>query len=191
VLLAKAAVLPAWMQLLHPFATIVAKSKLLVLPVYPAAWPQAKKHPLVQASFGLWHYVSGLYLARKLRNRYRQMERTAAAGRDVLREYAESAGFVRLGNIALGTLKRAGAAVTSGVRSAFLWLVEWLAAIPLFDEVLRRYRQRYGEVNQQREPLLSERVSNFYDRWSVKFTAKYYEDREREQAVKVPVKAEL
>ena len=42
-LLAKAAFLPAWMQLLHLLATIIAKSKLLILPVYPAAWPQAKK----------------------------------------------------------------------------------------------------------------------------------------------------
>ena len=41
VLLAKATSLPAWMQLLHPIGTIIAKSKLLVLPVYPAAWPQA------------------------------------------------------------------------------------------------------------------------------------------------------
>ena len=44
-LIAKATFLPAWMQLLHPLATIIAKAKLLVLPVYPAAWPQAKKHP--------------------------------------------------------------------------------------------------------------------------------------------------
>ena len=45
-LIARANSLPAWMQLLHPFATFIAKSKLLVLPVYPAAWPQAKQHPL-------------------------------------------------------------------------------------------------------------------------------------------------
>src|SRR3979411_966995 len=51
VLIAEAASLPPWMQLLHPLATIIAKSKLLVLPAYPAAWPQAKKHPFVQASF--------------------------------------------------------------------------------------------------------------------------------------------
>ena len=44
-LLANAASLPAWMQLLHPFATVIAKSKLLVLPVYPAAWPQATPRP--------------------------------------------------------------------------------------------------------------------------------------------------
>jgi hypothetical protein len=49
VLIAKATSLPAWMQLLHPVATIIAKTKLLVLPVYPAAWPQAKQHPSVQA----------------------------------------------------------------------------------------------------------------------------------------------
>src|SRR6266700_3917702 len=46
-LIAQATSLPAWMQLLHPFATLIAKSKLLVLPVYPAAWPQAKQHPVV------------------------------------------------------------------------------------------------------------------------------------------------
>jgi hypothetical protein len=45
-LIARAKSLPAWMQLLHAFATFIAKSKLLVLPVYPAAWPQAKEHPI-------------------------------------------------------------------------------------------------------------------------------------------------
>ena len=42
VLFAKLTSWPAWMQLLHPLATIVAKTKLLVLPVYPAAWPRPK-----------------------------------------------------------------------------------------------------------------------------------------------------
>ena len=51
VLFAKVTSWPAWMQLLHPLATVIAKSKLLVLPVYPAAWPQAKKHPFVQFVF--------------------------------------------------------------------------------------------------------------------------------------------
>ena len=51
VLFAKVTSWPAWMQLLHPLATIIAKSKLLVLPVYPAAWPQAKKRPFVQLVF--------------------------------------------------------------------------------------------------------------------------------------------
>jgi hypothetical protein len=51
ILFAKITSWPAWMQLLHPLATVIAKSKLLVLPVYPAAWPQAKRHPFVQLVF--------------------------------------------------------------------------------------------------------------------------------------------
>src|SRR6516165_1769939 len=43
-LIVQAAALPPWMQLLHPLAAFIAKSKLLVLPTYPAAWPQAKRH---------------------------------------------------------------------------------------------------------------------------------------------------
>jgi len=43
VLLANATVLPAWIQLLHFPVAFLAKSKILVLPVYPAAWPQAKR----------------------------------------------------------------------------------------------------------------------------------------------------
>ena len=66
VLFAKALSLPAWMQLLHPVATVIAKSKLLVLPVYPAAWPQAKQHPMMQALIRFWNYLAALYLARKI-----------------------------------------------------------------------------------------------------------------------------
>ena len=58
VLIAKATVWPAWTQLLHPVATLIAKSKLLVLPAYPAAWPQAKQHSLVQASFRVYEYLA-------------------------------------------------------------------------------------------------------------------------------------
>src|SRR5437016_8127530 len=72
VLIAKATSLPAWMQLLHPLATVIAKSKLLVLPVYPAAWPQAKKHSAVEAFFELCRYAGRLYLVRKSRYRYAQ-----------------------------------------------------------------------------------------------------------------------
>src|ERR1700730_7615205 len=72
VLIVKAASLPPWMQLLHPLATLVAKSKLLVLPVYPAAWPQAKKHPFVQTMFGCYAYLTSLHLALKTAHRYRQ-----------------------------------------------------------------------------------------------------------------------
>ena len=60
VLFAKVTSWPAWMQLLHPLATVIAKSKLLVLPVYPAAWPQAKKHPFVQLVFKSYETIKCL-----------------------------------------------------------------------------------------------------------------------------------
>ena len=74
VLIAKALSLPAWMQLLHPVATVIAKTKLLVLPVYPAAWPQAKQHPAMQSLIRFWNYLAAHYFARKTGYRYRQTE---------------------------------------------------------------------------------------------------------------------
>ena len=97
VLFAKVSSWPAWMQLLHPLATVIAKSKLLVLPVYPAAWPQAKRHPFVQFAFKIYKAIRLLYVIRKFRSRYRQ---------------AELAGIV-----AFERLER-----TAGLASAMRWL---------------------------------------------------------------------
>ena len=83
VLLANAALLPAWMQLLHPVATIIAKSKLLVLPAYPAAWPQAKKHAWVQAAFRCMHRIAALNRIRKTAHRYEQSKQAFAQAGDV------------------------------------------------------------------------------------------------------------
>src|SRR5262249_10736906 len=74
VLLAKLTSWPAWTQLLHPLATVIAKSKLLVLPVYPAAWPHAKKHPFVQRVFKGYETIKRTYVIRKVGLRYRQAE---------------------------------------------------------------------------------------------------------------------
>jgi hypothetical protein len=75
VLLAKAASLPPWMQLLHPVATVIAKSKFVLLPAYPAAWPQAKKHAWVQAAFRRLDRIAALDCSRKAFHRYRQTKR--------------------------------------------------------------------------------------------------------------------
>src|SRR5215204_2545330 len=77
VLFAKLTSWPAWMQLLHPLATVVAKSKLLVLPVYPAAWPQAKRHPFVQLVFKGYETIKCLYVIKKFGFRYWQAEAAA------------------------------------------------------------------------------------------------------------------
>jgi hypothetical protein len=80
VLLAKAASLPAWMQLLHPVATVIAKSKFVLLPAYPAVWPQAKKHAWVQAAFRCMDRMAALACSRKTIHRYGQTKRAFARG---------------------------------------------------------------------------------------------------------------
>src|SRR6202049_3528458 len=74
VLFAKITSWPTWMQLLHPLATVIAKSKLLVLPVYPAAWPQAKKNRFVQLVFKGYETLKRVYVIKKVGFRYRQGE---------------------------------------------------------------------------------------------------------------------
>jgi len=142
VLFAKVTSWPAWMQLLHPLATVIAKSKLLVLPVYPAAWPQAKKHPFVQLVFNGYETIKCMYVIKKVGFRYRQ---------------AESAGIA-----AVERLER-----TAGLATAVRWLRQ------------AHVSKRFGVERPTQE------LSSFFARWSIKFSAEYYEAKER-QASGVP-----
>jgi hypothetical protein len=142
VLFAKVTSWPAWMQLLHPLATVIAKSKLLVLPVYPAAWPQAKKHPFVQLVFKSYETIKCLYVVKKVGFRYRQ---------------AEDAGIA-----AVERFKR-----TAGLASAVTWLGKTHVA-------------KHFDVEKPTQKLRS-----FFSRWSIKFSAEYYEAKEQ-QASGVP-----
>ena len=137
VLFAKVTSLPAWMQLLHPLATIIAKSKLLVLPVYPAAWPQAKKHPFVQLVFRSYETIKCLYVIKKVGFRYRQ---------------AETAGVA-----AVERLER-----TAGLASAVRWLRKAHVA------------KRFGVEKP------TQKLRSFFSRWSIQFSAEYYELKERQ-----------
>ena len=137
VLFAKATSWPAWMQLLHPLATVIAKSKLLVLPVYPAAWPQARKHPLVQFVFNSYATIKRLYVVKKAAFRYRQAEATGGAAVDMLER-------------------------TAGLTSAARWLRNAHVAEHLHVE----------------RP--TQKLRSFFSRWSIQFSAEYYEAKERE-----------
>jgi hypothetical protein len=137
VLFAKVTSWPAWMQLLHPLATVIAKSKLLVLPVYPAAWPQAKKHPFVQLVFKSYETIKSLYAIKKVGFRYRQ---------------AEIAGIA-----AVERLER-----TAGLASAMRWLRNAHVA------------EHFGVEKP------TQKLRSFYSRWSIKFSAEYYEAKERQ-----------
>lgn len=143
VLFAKVTSWPTWMQLLHPLATVIAKSKLLVLPVYPAAWPQAKKHPFVQLVFKGYKAIKSLYLVKKVGFRYRQ------------------AGIA--GTAAVDRLER-----TAGLTSAVRWL-------------RKAHVAKHFGVEKPTQKLRS-----FFSRWSIKFSAEYYEVKERQAASHKP-----
>ena len=93
---ANAASLPAWMQLLHPFATVIAKSKLLVLPVYPAAWPQAKKHPFIQTIARAYRDFESLFFIQKMEHRYRQTEQAMESSVNGMHRFADRIGLSNL-----------------------------------------------------------------------------------------------
>jgi len=137
VLFAKVTSWPAWMQLLHPLATVIAKSKLLVLPVYPAAWPQAKKNSFVQLVFKSYEAIKRLYVVKKVGFRYWQAEIVGIA--------------------AVEKLER-----TAGLASAVTWLRKAHIA------------EQFG-VKTPTQTLRS-----FFSRWSIKFSAEYYEAKERQ-----------
>jgi len=177
VLIARAQSLPAWMQLLHPLATFIAKSKLLVLPVYPAAWPQAKQHPIVKGFFQFCRYCANLDILEKARYRYQQAERGAAM-------VANSVGraAVRIG--LADWLKAMRAPLTdmlTWVRKPWpdvmLRLLETFSGAPLVSSIMERYFARYGRVYSTPP---SERVRGLFERWSIKFSADYYEAKDRE-----------
>lgn len=136
ILIANVAFWPAWTQLLHPLATIIAKSKLLVVPVYPAAWPQARKHPFVQILFRGARAIGRLHAFKKINFRYQQAQIASIA--------------------AIERLER-----TTGFESAMSWLRKVHLA------------ERFGVEKRTR------RLSSFFSRWSIKFSADYYEGRER------------
>jgi hypothetical protein len=181
VLLAKATVWPAWMQVLHPVATLIAKSKLLVLPAYPAAWPQAKQHPIVQAAYRLYQWLAAHYLMQKTRYRYRQTERAATNSAIALRRSADRIGLGQLSNSVLNGCNNLAARTAKGTHVAVTRTLRGLSTLPLIGAIIRRYETHYGQAADRQSPeRLSERVRGFFARWSIKFSAEHYEGKDAE-----------
>jgi hypothetical protein len=183
-LLAYAASLPAWMQLLHPLATIVAKSKLLVLPVYPAAWPQAKKHPFMQTIAGGYRNFKSHFLVQKTGHRYRQTEQVIERTADVMERVAALVGLSYLSNALWGGLNGMAARIRKAFRDARSNAVERLSGVRLIGPVVMNCASHYESVEQRHAEKASEKLSGAFERWSIKFSAEYYEAKEREKAAK-------
>jgi len=184
ILFAKALTWPAWMQLLHPVATVIAKSKLLVLPVYPAAWPQARQHPFVHGLIRAWVWFANRYLVRKAGWRYRQMEHAASAGADAWHHTAAYIGLTRIWRGMFAAINSAAAWTSATMWALAAGTVALLVKVPLIGGIVQRYADHYHIANRAPAEPLSERTRDFFARWSVKFTAEYYEAKEREASAK-------
>jgi hypothetical protein len=181
-LIVQAAALPAWMQLLHPLATFIAKSKLLVLPTYPAAWPQAKRHHFVQALFQFYLYIASLPLIRKMGYRYRQVEYAAAVAADCLKRVASFLGLTSLFNILLAGLKSLLARIGTASRTVMMRRVEEVSRVPLLGSIVVSYAARYKSSDQRKAAKPSEKIRKLFERWSIKFSIEHYEAKEEETA---------
>jgi hypothetical protein len=181
-LIAKAAVLPAWMQLLHPVATVIAKSKLLVLPAYPASWPQAKRHPFVQGVVEFCRRFVNLDIVQKTGHRYRQADNAVAAIADGLASAASRVGLNKASAASLSALR--GAAAWSGrtARAVMTDMVEGLSVLPVIGRLVGSYAAHFERAEKHRAGKPSETVRRFFERWSIKFSVEYYEARERDVA---------
>jgi len=174
ILLAEATVLPAWMQLLHPFGTLIAKSKLLVLPVYPAAWPQAKKHPVVQAMFRFYTYVARLRVMRKIGQRYDETARAGSKLAEICARAADRIGWPDL----VEQFKLATTEAGREMRFAAGQTIAAFARLPVIGALVRRYVEHYGETGESEK--FSVKTRALFTRWSSNFTAEYYEAKDRD-----------
>src|SRR4029077_14489109 len=105
--------------------------------VYPAAWPQAKKHPFVQFVFESYETIRCLYVIEKIAFRYRQAETARMAA------------------------------------------VERLKRTPFLASAATRLRKAHV-AEQFRVEKPTQKLRSFFSRWSLQFSAEYYEAKERQ-----------
>ena len=138
----------------------------------------------MQALIRFWNWLGTLYLVRKTAYRYRQADEVAVELADDTKRGAAAAGvslFWELLGAGIVTTAAWSVRVSSIVAARSVAL---LSKAPLLGPVVQRYQTHYDEVNRTPSEPLSERTRDFFARWSVKFTAQYYEAKEREDAAK-------
>jgi hypothetical protein len=189
-LLANATSLPPWMQLLHPFATLIAKSKLLVIPVYPAAWPQAKKHPLVQTIGRAYRDFEDLYLIQKLEHRYRQTQQGMRLFIEEMHRIADMVGLGRVCRALWSGVCIASVRIADWYRNTKFVVFQRMARTRLIGPLVRSYLTHLDRMERRNEKI-SDKVRRGFDRWYVKFSAEYYEAKEAEQAARAAAEGVL
>jgi transposase len=181
-LLANATTLPAWMQIFHFPVALMAKSKILVLPVYPAAWPQAKRHWFLVRVQDILRTFKRFAVVRRLALRYRQTESGAHRLGGLLIDIVVSTGLYRASATALGCSREAAAFCTGRLRSTAWRVTASASRLWLIGPYVRGLLARFSGTAPRRTTKPSERIRLVYKRWAVKFTPGYYEAKERQIA---------
>jgi hypothetical protein len=181
-LLANATTLPAWMQIFHFPVALMAKSKILVLPVYPAAWPQAKRHWFVFRVQDVLRAFKRFTVVRRLALRYRQTESGAHRLGGLLIDVVVSTGPFRGSATALERSGKVAAFCTGRLCGAASRVTASASRLWLIGPYVRDLLARFSQTAPRRTTKPSERIRLVYRHWAVKFTPGFYEAKEREIA---------
>jgi hypothetical protein len=176
-LLSHATTLPAWMQLLHIPTAMMAKSKILVLPVYPAAWPQAKRHPIVVEISHIYRQLKCFAMLRRLAVRYRQVESGAGQLSDFIVQAPICVGISRRFETVFSTFRSASTSSDKWSRNLALRLAVSAARLSVIGPRLKRVLRRYA-MSPANNARPSDQIRSVYARWAIKFTPGYYEAKE-------------
>jgi hypothetical protein len=110
--------------------------------------------------------------------RYRQTERAAADAGIVLGRAAALVGLSHLSNRLLAGFNGLAAWIGKASRATMMRTVHALSALPLIGAIVRSYATHYDGAERQSAEKLSKKIRGFFDRWSIKFSAEYYEAKE-------------
>jgi hypothetical protein len=120
-----------------------------------------------------------LDVVQKARYRYQQTERGAAVVANSVRRAAARIGLVDWFNAMRVPLTDMLTYIRKHWPDVMLRLLETFSGAPLVSSIADRYFARYGSVYSMRP---SEQVRGLFERWSIKFSADYYEAKDREES---------
>jgi hypothetical protein len=110
------------------------------------------------------------------------MEDLAGRGDAALRRASAGAGVTAAWQSLAAALRAAAIWIGGGLRAGMELLAAGAARVPLLAPIVARYAAHYDRVERGPPEKLSEKTARFFQRWSIKFSAEYYEAKEREEA---------
>src|SRR5262249_18616554 len=115
--------------------------------------------------------------------RYRQTDLAAEDAGAVAERAGALLALTRLCNALLAAVGALAAWIDKTSRAVMRGIVRIASALPMIGMIVRNYAMHYDGADRNAEKL-SRRVSGFFGRWSIKFSAEYYEAKDRAEAAK-------